>query len=226
MKRCPQCSFLYLDSDRFCDLDKTPLIPDDFGTDVSVSEQSELKAAKLSHPGAVLRRRLNLRTVSAACIACLIISVMLLASYQRMRPTLQASQVPPTPPSQGSQVSRVSEVAQQALNDVSAKSGAAQEDPQFSVQPDLDVSPSAKPSSTTAKTAANARSDSTRVRVSSNPVSTGNVAKPGRGQVTIRLADSSTLQADEVWRTKAGIWYRRKGIVTFLNPNRVRSISK
>ncbi len=26
----------------------------------------------------------------------------------------------------------------------------------------------------------------------------------------------SSLQADEVWRTKAGIWYRRKGIVTLL----------
>jgi len=26
MKRCPQCSFLYLDTDEVCDLDGTPLV--------------------------------------------------------------------------------------------------------------------------------------------------------------------------------------------------------
>jgi hypothetical protein len=152
----------------------------------------------------------------------------MLLSYQRMR--LQASQAPPTSQAktsqaQAAQASRVSLVAQQAANEISANAELAQQESATSSAPE-DTSHSAKPSSsTTARTTLNTRPDSARLRVSSNPVSTGDVAKTGRGPVTIRLANGSTLQADEVWRTKAGIWYRRKGIVTLLKPNQVRSTS-
>ncbi len=225
MKRCPQCSFLYLDSDQLCDLDKTPLIADDFGTDVGVIEHSEQKAGKPSLTSAVHQRKLNLKTLSAATVAGLIIGLMLLLSYQRMRLTLQASQAPPTSQAQASQDYGMSQVAQQVSNEVSTNTSVAQQESDPSASRD-NTSPSANPlSSTTAKTTRNTRPDSARLRVSSNPVSTGDITKPARGPVTIRLADGSSLQADEVWRTKTGIWYRRKGIVTLLKPNRVRAMN-
>jgi len=231
MKRCPQCSFLYLDSDQLCDLDQTPLVADAYGTDVGVIEHSEQKAAKPSPTPAEYQRKVNLKSVSAAIVAGLIIGLMLLLSYQRM--LLRASQTPPTSqahasPShtslaQAAQAARVSQVAQQASNQVSTSGSLAQQESAPSASPD-NTAPLAEPSaSTTAKTTPNTRPDSARLRVSSNPVSTGDVKKSGHGPVTIRLTDGSTLQADEVWRTKAGIWYRRKGIVTLLKPNRVRS---
>ena len=43
MKRCPQCSFLYLDSDQICDLDQTPLVADDFETDPGKNGRSVQK---------------------------------------------------------------------------------------------------------------------------------------------------------------------------------------
>jgi hypothetical protein len=224
MKRCPECSFLYLDSDQLCDLDKTPLIADDSATDLGAIEHSEQKAGQVSLNAAM--RMLNLKTLSAAIVASLIIGLMLMFSYQRMRPSLQASQAPPTSQAQAAQASRVTQVAQQVSNEVSANATLAQQESEFPVMPDDNTSPSAKPSSsTTAKTTPNTRPDSARLRVSSNQVSTGDVTKSGRGPVTIRLANGSTLQADEVWRTKAGIWYRRKGIVTLLKPNRVRAMN-
>lgn len=225
MKRCPKCSFLYLDSDQLCDLDQTPLIDDDFGTDVSVAEPPKQKAVKLSPLAALHQRKLNMKTLTAAIVACLVIGLMLLLSYQRMRPTLQASQAPPTSQAREIQASRVSQVAQQALTEVS-KAQLTQQESESPAKPVDTTSPSAEPRSLiTPKTANNTRPQSLRLRVSSNPVSTGDAAKSGRASVNIRLDDGSTLQAEEVWRTKAGIWYRRKGIVTFLKPNRLRAVS-
>src|SRR5688500_7574104 len=127
MKRCPKCSFLYLDADQLCDLDKTPLVADDFGTDMDVIERSEQRAGKLSLTAAVHQRKLNLKTVSAATVAVLIIGLMLLLGYQRMRPTLQG-QAPPTSQAQASQASQASQVAYQVSNEVSANVALAQQD--------------------------------------------------------------------------------------------------
>jgi hypothetical protein len=231
MKRCPQCSFLYLDSDQLCDLDQTPLVADP-SADGGAIEQFNHEHGTLSPKGSVRQRKLSLKTISAAIVAGLIIGVTILLSYQRMR--LEASQAPhasqaktaqaQAAQAQADQASRVLLVAQNASNEISTNPALTQQPDSSSLRDNR--SPSVAPSSsTTSKTTLNPRPDSARVRVSSNPVSTGNVTKPGRGPVTIRLADGSTLQADEVWRTKAGIWYRRKGIVTLLKPNQVRSTS-
>ncbi|HLE63992.1 MAG TPA: hypothetical protein VI750_12660 [Pyrinomonadaceae bacterium] len=39
MKRCPQCDFLYLDSDQVCDLDGSPLVTPETNTKPAVSEK-------------------------------------------------------------------------------------------------------------------------------------------------------------------------------------------
>ncbi len=227
MKRCPQCSFLYLDSDQLCDLDQTPLVADP-SADVGAIEQLDHEAGKLSPKRSVRQRKLNLKTISAAIVGGLIIGLTMLLSYQRTR--LEASQAPPTSQAktskaQATQASRVSMVAQQTSNEISTNATLEQQASDTSASPDNRSHSAAPSSSTTSRTTLKPQPDSARLRVSSNPVSTGNVAKPDRGPVTIRLADGSTLQADEVWRTKAGIWYRRKGIITLLKPNRVRSTS-
>lgn len=222
MKRCPHCSFLYLDSDQLCDLDQTPLV-EDHSADVAAIEHS---AGKQSANVSIRQRKLSLKILSTAVIAGLVIGLTLLLSYQRMR--LEASQAPTTSQSQTFQpvpASQVSLEAQPASNEVSDKVAHAQEESDTPVSPANTPHSAKPPSSKTERTTPNTRPDSARLRVSSNPVSTGNVTKQDRGPVTIRLADGSTLQADEVWRTKAGIWYRRKGIVTLLKPNRVRSTS-
>ena len=232
MKRCPKCSFLYLDSDQVCDLDQTPLVADEFGTETGVIEQSELKPEKVSPTSTVPKskakpkRKRKPKTLIAAIVAALIVGLALLLTYQKMRPTLQASQHPPISQAEASQASLVAKVARRALDEVTAKAEVAQQVSESPAAPDNNTSRTVDPStSATAKTTSHTRSDSERVRVSSNPVSTGPVAESGRGPVTIRLADGSSLEADEVWKTKAGIWYRRKGIVTFIKPKRVRAMN-
>ena len=45
------------------------------------------------------------------------------------------------------------------------------------------------------------------------------------GKPVILLTSGGRIDADEVWRTRDGVWYRRNGIVTLLKHNRVKSIA-
>jgi hypothetical protein len=45
------------------------------------------------------------------------------------------------------------------------------------------------------------------------------------GKPVIVLTTGARIDADEVWRTRDGVWYRRNGIVTLLKHNRVKAIS-
>ena len=47
--------------------------------------------------------------------------------------------------------------------------------------------------------------------------------KPG-GKPVILLTSGGKIDADEVWRTRDGVWYRRDGIVTLLKHARVKAI--
>ena len=40
----------------------------------------------------------------------------------------------------------------------------------------------------------------------------------------IMLTSGGKIDADEVWRTKDGVWYRRNGIVTLLKRGQVKAI--
>jgi hypothetical protein len=41
----------------------------------------------------------------------------------------------------------------------------------------------------------------------------------------IVLTSGGKIDADEVWRTRDGVWYRRNGMVTLLKHNQVKSIA-
>jgi hypothetical protein len=44
------------------------------------------------------------------------------------------------------------------------------------------------------------------------------------GKPVILLTTGAKIEADEVWRTRDGIWYRRAGMVTLLKRNKVKAI--
>ena len=89
------------------------------------------------------------------------------------------------------------------------------------------ASPSAEPSpSPSARPTPAAQTESARVALSSSPVSTGGSDTTRRGPVTIRLTDGTSVEAEEVWETGEGIWYRRRGLVTLLQRNQVKAIDQ
>jgi hypothetical protein len=82
------------------------------------------------------------------------------------------------------------------------------------------------PSPTPAAKASSAETATSHARTTLAPVSTsgpGMGKKPG-GKPVILLTSGGRIDADEVWRTRDGVWYRRAGIVTLLKQNRVKAI--
>ena len=116
-------------------------------------------------------------------------------------------------------------------NQVSAKATVAQ--PQFpqrverpptsltSPSPSPEISPSPSP-----QTSPSPQATQPRIEVSSNPVSTAVGLKDKSGPVVITLQSGNTIEAEEAWQTKEGIWYRRSGVVALLDPKDVKSVER
>jgi hypothetical protein len=196
MKRCPQCSFLYLDTDEVCDLDGTPLIQ------VNDAEV-EGATAPIPAPGPPRSEKAGSRKgLIFTAVGGLLLGVIVVFGYVAVsrRP---APQVQPTQP-----------IAQMATPSPSAS--LAIESP----------TPTPEPSPSPAERSSPLPSPRTiRAGVSNSPVST-TADQKATGPVVIRLTNGARIEADEAWRAKEGVWYRRSGMVTLLNANRVRSIER
>src|SRR6185437_12458473 len=93
--------------------------------------------------------------------------------------------------------------------------------------PDLSESPSPEPSpSPSVSPSPDAQLESLPTGLSSGMVSTGGDEKTGHGPITIRLTNGLNIEADEVWQTDDGIWYRRRGVATLLERKEVKAIER
>jgi hypothetical protein len=190
MKRCPQCLFLYPESDERCDFDNTPL---------EVIDEAEIEAATGSNkPG---RRKV----VPLATAVGLMLGVLVFAIYygvsQLGRKTSAATQTPVT------------------------VAPAAPSQPAVTIpSPSPDVSPSPSPSPSPKSSPADVSTSHTRA--TSDPVSTSGpgIGKRQGGKPVIMLTSGGRIDADEVWRTRDGVWYRRNGMVTLRKRGQVKSI--
>ena len=61
---------------------------------------------------------------------------------------------------------------------------------------------------------------------SSNPISTASDPKGRSNPVVITLNSGVTIEADDAWQTGEGIWYRKHGVVSLLDPKNVKTIQK
>ena len=82
-----------------------------------------------------------------------------------------------------------------------------------SPSPSAEVSPSPQPSEA-------------KVELSSSPITTTAGAPSVRGQMIIHLVNGGKIEADEVWQTGEGIWYRKGSVMSMLEPKNVKSIDR
>ena len=188
MKRCPQCLFLYPDSDERCDFDKTLL---------EVVDDAEIEAA-------TRQTRPKRRLLPVVVAAGLLLGVFVFAIYYA--------------------VSRQTQKAAAAPQTASTPAPVATSQPALpSPSPTDSPSPSPSPSP---KVRVDATPSAAHSRASTDPVSTSGPGMGNRqgGKPVIMLTSGGKIEADEVWRTKDGIWYRRNGIVTLLKRGQVKGI--
>ena len=207
MKRCPKCDSVFPDAGHFCDLDGTPLVaasPDSVAALIDRTEQKVDNVLPIAVREAAVESWKPAAIVAAAAVA---IGLGIFLVYYAMTP-----QGPPARSSESSANSSMQQLHPLLASHPSPVSGASP-----SVEPS--ASPSAVPS-------ASRPADATRIELSSNPISTGGDGKDKRGPVIIRLTDGASIEAETVWETNEGIWYRRSGIVSLLDPKQVKAIEQ
>ncbi len=189
MKRCPQCLFLFPDSDSKCDFDQTPLEH----VDDSAIETSATRKPKR-------------RALPIAAAICLLLGVLIIAIYYGLtRQQQKASAATETPVT---------------VEPVAAPS--ATPSPSVAVSPSPSPSPSIEPTTRSSPE----KISTAHTRSTSDPVSTSGPGIGNRqgGKPVIMLTSGGKIDADEVWRTKDGVWYRRNGMVTLLKRAQVKTI--
>ena len=198
MKRCPECNSFFPDAEHFCELDGTLL--------VTVDEAPN--PLPVDRTGAVPHPKSSLSLLPIGVLAGILLGGLLVLFYFAM--------------------SR--QTAQENSNTTSSSSSAPQQesstlDSQLrletaSASPEASVEPSASPSVETPSP----QNSSAHVELSHSPVSTaaGEKANP----VVIRLHSGVTIEADEAWQTGEGIWYRKTGVVSLLDPKNVKAIER
>lgn len=196
MKRCPQCEFIYLDADVVCDLDGALLVQAN-DNELAVDEKQEAAPAIAQSQSSMLRWFI------VAAIAALVIGILIILVYVKHGSRTQPNQ--PLPASAQTQNDSLSQ---------------AKLEPTPIVAPSVEVSPLP-----IANSPGLSHVVSNRAAISRTPISTSNYSD-NSGRAVIKLTNGSDIQADEVWRTKDGVWYRRSGVVTLIKNNRVRSIEK
>lgn len=189
MKRCPQCLFLYPDSDEHCDFDKTPL---------EVVDDSALEAAT-TRP--TKRRSLPIAAVIGVILGVLAFAVYYAVSYKTRK------------------AAAATEPATQSVPQVSPS-------PIASPSPSPESSPSPTPSPSQSPRNAENSLSTAHSRATVDPVSTSGPGMGNRqgGKPVIVLVSGGKIEADEAWRTKDGVWYRRNGMVTLLKTRQVKAI--
>jgi hypothetical protein len=205
MKRCPQCLFIYPDADTVCDFDQTPLVG---ATEAEIDDATDATERTKSTDVGATRGSQSRRSWRGILLAGAVglflgmvivgVSVALHRRTTSQLATTQSISLPSLPPAAPSPTPSVA-VTQQTAS------------------PEPTVEASTKlPSIKTAHSS-----------TSTGPVSTS-TKESGRknGSSVIVLSTGGKIEADEVWRTRDGIWYRREGIVTLLPKSRVKSIGQ
>jgi len=212
MKRCPQCLFIYPESDSRCDFDNTPLVVvDDAELESATSGTSTPAPAKKKRasvskkPSAGSKKSSRKKSTALAAIVGLVFGLAGFFAYSNV--ISQADEVAEIPP--------VAIVAPLVTPLAVAPPVAT-----VSSSPAEDAAPSSAPTPTIDRTA------TSHSRTTVAPVSTSGpgMGKKLGGKPMILLTTGGKIDADEVWRTRDGVWYRRAGIVTLLKHNRVKAI--
>lgn len=122
--------------------------------------------------------------------------------------------------------------AQENSNTISSSSSARQQEflqPQppaplttASPSPEPSIEPSPSPSIETPSPQNTPHVELSR----SSPISTASGANGRSNPVVITLASGTTIEADDAWQTGEGIWYRKHGVVSLLDPKNVKTIQK
>ena len=210
MKKCPQCGEEFAANQSFCDLDGAALL-----------DEEEVLRASLAH-GVVALEDNPIQPVSSSVwavgiggvfvgvVLCAFAYLALMWPDEKTKTTLrdrnpaQLHEIVSTRPTQAA-------VAPVAI---------------ATPQPEMSESPSPQVVSPTQSAPADAPIPRVTANLNEQSVSTGEKTQTQPKHTLIVLKDGSTVEADAAWRDSQGVWYRRSGLVSFVESSRVEKITE
>lgn len=199
MKRCPECYETYADSEKFCELDGQRLTA---GLSASAAEAR------------TQQREIWLVGTAGVVLGIVVCVGAYLASGIWNDDSGSKEQSAPAFTSQA-QVPVQTSRPQAPRPETSTSP--AEETTTVEPQPSPEVTaPLVEPTGTVA------------AKLNQGPVSTGQRKKDsddGSVQTVIQMNDGTSVEVDAAWEDGQGVWYRRGGMVAFVESQRVKSIS-
>ena len=103
---------------------------------------------------------------------------------------------------------------------------AATQKPQPEAEPEAETpaDETTEPDSETSQVADSTPVETTVAGLNNGPVSTGAGVQAVHTQTLIKLKDGSSVAADAAWEDSQGVWYRRGGLVSFVDRKQVERI--
>jgi len=205
MKRCPECYEAFDDEQKFCDNDGQKLLPDPaFAPKPEVVAVNSASGRPVWLPAAALGVLIGVVFGAGVFVVALLVS------------SPEKSELPAT--------SQAAELREKSLPNRPVAKSAPTAEPEESPSPDSEEEAEAEPSPAT-----NVEPKPASAQLNQGPISTGQKIKAGEnesaGQTVIEMTDGSTLDVDAAWEDKQGIWYRRSGLVSFVDSSRVKAIT-
>ncbi|HKR61412.1 MAG TPA: hypothetical protein VJS64_16985, partial [Pyrinomonadaceae bacterium] len=219
MKRCPQCYEAYYDSEKFCELDGRALLADPTMSAGDV-EPVRADASESQSPKADLGQSPHQREIWFVGTAGVLLGIVVCVggylaygllnddsgSKENSAPAFAARNPEPMQLSSRPQAPRTE--ASVPAEEVAS--------------PEPEASPEPQP-------APKEESNTVAARLNQGPVSTGqrkkNTEDSASVQTIIELNDGTAMEVDAAWEDGGGVWYRRGGMVAFVESQRVKAIT-
>lgn len=199
MKLCPQCEEQFDDRQAFCDQDGSALIDE---TDMVRKALNQAQAKSSSNVWIT-------GTIGGfiGVIICVLLYGAFLAGNSNESedgPSSRTSQVQPAPPTR---------------TQFAAPAPQTTPVPEEEPSPEEEASPSPSPAETTTAPAP------APPPLNTGPIATGTKQAREGEKAIIKMKDGSSVEADAAWEDSQGIWYRRSGLVSFVEKSRVEAIT-
>ena len=204
MKQCPECNERFDDHKVFCDMDGAELI-----------DQTDSLRAALSNANVPSSGNSSVWVTGAiggliGVIICVLLYMLFLlpgrqSDLEQDRRAAQTKEPTVVQPSRAALVP--------ANNQIPAIEPSPTESP-------AEEAPSPSPAAARAATAPPAA-------LNNGPIATGTTKELAGGEhAIIKMKDGSTVEADAAWEDAQGIWFRRSGLVSFVEKSRVEAITE
>ena len=205
MKQCPECNELFDDQKAFCDMDGSLLV-----------DQTDSLRAALAQANVPSSANSSAWVTGAiggliGVIICVLLYMLFLlpgrqSDLEQDRRANETKESRPVTPSQVALVPANKQIAAETPSPSETESPAEE-------------APSPSPAAPVATPPPAA--------LNNGPIATGTTRElAGGDRAIIKMKDGSTVEADAAWEDAQGIWFRRSGLVSFVEKSRVEAITE